>query len=240
MTHLLGEFLGTLVLVLLGDGVVANVLLKKSKAENSGWIVIAIGWAFAVTVAVVISIAVGGNGELNPAVTFFKLLAGMYTIDVALITMLVQLAGAFAGAVLLWLHYLPHWKETEDQGLKLACFSTGPAIRNYGANVISEVIGTAILVVGVFAIFSKGMGQLSPGMGPFLVGLLVLTIGTCLGGTTGYAINPARDFGPRMAHAVLPISGKGSSDWAYSWVTVAGPFMGAALAFVVCKGTGMI
>jgi len=240
MSHLMGEFLGTLVLVLLGDGVVANVLLKKSKAENSGWIVISIGWAFAVAVAVIVSLAAGGNGELNPAVTFFKLLAGMYNLSGALITMLAQLLGAFAGAVLLWIHYYPHWKETEDQGLKLACFSTGPAIRNYGANLISEIIGTAILVTGVFAIFSKGMGTLPGGMGPFLVGILVLAIGTCLGGTTGYAINPARDFGPRLAHAILPIAGKGGSDWAYSWVTVVGGFAGAGVAFMVCKGAGVI
>lgn len=237
MSPFLGEFMGTLVLVLLGDGVVANVLLSKSKAENSGWIVIASGWAFAVMVGVFIAVVFGSpDAHINPAVTIgFAVLSGDYSKIATYLP--AQFLGAFAGAVLLWLHFLPHWAVTEDKGLKLACFSTGPAIRNTGANLISEIIGTAVLVAGVIAIFSKAVSPAGPaaGLGPYLVAGLVWGIGLSLGGTTGYAINPARDFAPRVAHALLPVAGKGESDWSYSWIPVAGPAIGGIIAGLLLK-----
>lgn len=224
-------------LILFGDGVVANVLLNKTKGQNSGWIVIATGWAFAVVVGVFTAISFGSAGaHLNPAVTiFFALQSGDWSTAPALISG--QFIGAFIGAILVYLAYLPHWKETEDPGLKLAVFSTGPAIRAYGANVVTEAIGTFALVVGVAAIFSKSVIPTGPAaaLGPYLVGMLVWGIGLSLGGPTGYAINPARDLGPRIAHAVLPIPGKGDSDWGYSWVPVIGPIIGAILGFLVVK-----
>ena len=227
-----GEFVGTLILILLGDGVVAGVLLKRSKAEASGWIVITTGWAFAVMAGVFASIACGSKDAfLNPAVTLgFAISSGDYSKLVPLVT--AQLLGAFVGATLVWLHYLPHWKETSDASLKLAVFSTGPAIRNAFANFISEIIGTFVLVFIVGAIFSKAVAANGPaaGLGPYLVGSLVWGIGLSLGGTTGYAINPARDLGPRIAHAILPIAGKGHSDWRYAPVPVIGPLIGGALA----------
>jgi glycerol uptake facilitator protein len=227
-----GEFMGTLVLVLLGNGVVANVLLKRSKAEGAGWMVITSGWAFAVMAGVFTAIACGsGDAHLNPAVTLgFAVSSGQFAKLAPYIV--AQMAGAFVGAILVWLHFLPHWKETSDPGLKLACFSTAPAIRRFGANLISEIIGTLILVFVVGAIFSKAVAASGPaaGLGPYLVAALVWGIGLSLGGTTGYAINPARDFGPRLAHAVLPIADKGASDWSYAIVPVIGPFIGGGLA----------
>lgn len=228
----LGEFIGTLILVLLGDGVVANVLLNKSKGQNSGWMVIASGWAFAVMVGVFAAGAFGSlDGHLNPAVTIWDaIVKGDGSKIVPYLT--AQFLGGFVGAILVWLQYLPHWRETSDPAAKLACFSTAPAIRSTGANLISEMIGTAVLVIGVGAIFSKAIAGpgLAIGLGPFLVGALVWGIGLSLGGPTGYAINPARDLAPRIAHAVLPIAGKGSSDWGYAWIPVVGPIAGAALA----------
>lgn len=237
MSPFMGEFMGTLMLVLLGDGVVANVLLSKSKAQNSGWIVIASGWAFAVMVGVFVAVVFGSpDAHINPAVTVgFAVLTGDYS---KLATYLpAQFLGAFVGGVLLWLHFLPHWAVTEDKGLKLACFSTGPAIRSAGANLISEIIGTAVLVAGVIAIFSKAVSPSGPaaGLGPYLVGALVWGIGLSLGGTTGYAINPARDLAPRIAHAILPVAGKGESDWGYSWVPVVGPVIGGIIAGILLK-----
>lgn len=232
-----GEFMGTLVLVLLGDGVVASVLLKRSKAEGAGWMVITTGWALAVMAGVFVSIACGSSDAyLNPAVTFgFAVSSGDFAKFVPYI--LAQLAGAFVGATLVWLHFLPHWKETPDQGLKLAVFCTAPAIRNFTANLISEIIGTFVLVFVVGAIFSKAVAASGPaaGLGPYLVGSLVWGIGLSLGGTTGYAINPARDFGPRLAHAALPIAGKGGSDWGYAIVPVVGPLIGGGLAGVLLR-----
>ncbi len=227
----LGEFLGTMILILLGDGVVAGVLLKRSKAEGSGWMVITAGWAFAVMAGVFTAVACGSSdAHLNPGVTLgFAVRAGSFGKCLPYIA--AQLLGAIAGATLVWVHYLPHWKETPDAGLKLACFCTAPAIRNAAANLISEIIGTAVLVFVVGAIFSKAVAAGGPGaLGPYLVASLVWGIGLSLGGTTGYAINPARDLGPRLAHAMLPIAGKGGSDWSYAGIPVVGPLLGGALA----------
>jgi glycerol uptake facilitator protein len=227
----LGEFLGTMILILLGDGVVAGVLLKRSKGEGGGWMVITSGWAFAVMAGVFTAVACGSSdAHLNPAVTLgFAVRTGSFGKCLPYIA--AQLLGAMAGAALVWVHYLPHWKETPDAGLKLACFCTAPAIRNAVANLISEIIGTAVLVFVVGAIFSKAIASGGPGaLGPYLVASLVWGIGLSLGGPTGYAINPARDLGPRLAHAILPIAGKGGSDWSYATIPVVGPLLGGALA----------
>ena len=227
-----GEFMGTAVLILLGNGVVANVLLRKSKGEGSGWIVITTGWAFAVLCGVLTAIACGSSdAHLNPAVTLgFAVVSGDFSKLMSYLP--AQVLGALVGATLVWLQYMPHWKETPDASVKLACYSTSPAIRNFAANTLSETIGTFVLVFVVGTIFSKavvGTG-LSPGYGPYLVACLVWGIGLSLGGTTGYAINPARDLGPRIAHAILPISGKGSSDWGYAIVPILGPLLGGGVA----------
>jgi glycerol uptake facilitator protein len=232
-----GEFMGTAVLILLGNGVVANVLLKRSKGENSGWIVITAGWAFAVLCGVFTAIACGSrDAHLNPAVTLgFAVSTGSYAKVVPYLT--AQLLGAMTGATLVWLHYLPHWQETPEPSAKLACYATSPAIRSLPANVLSEIVGTFVLVFVVGAIFSRaaaGAG-LAQGLGPYLVACLVWGIGLSLGGTTGYAINPARDLGPRIAHAVLPIAGKGPSDWGYAAVPVLGPLLGGAAAGLLIK-----
>jgi glycerol uptake facilitator protein len=235
-----GEFMGTLVLILLGDGVVANVLLKRSKAEGAGWMVITSGWAFAVMAGVFVATACGSSdAHLNPAVTMgFAVSSGNFTKFAPYL--LAQMAGAFTGAVLVWLQFLPHWKETPDQGLKLACFCTGPAIRRFGSNLISEILGTFILVLVVGSIFSKAVSVSGPasGLGPYLVAALVWGIGLSLGGTTGYAINPARDLGPRVAHSVLPIADKGASDWRYAIVPVLGPLIGGGLAGMFLRVIG--
>src|SRR6266852_2876667 len=228
----LGEFLGTMMLILLGDGVVAGVLLKRSKSEGAGWLVITAGWAFAVMAGVFTAIACGSSdAHLNPAVTLgFAVRAGDFGKVVPYLA--AQLLGGVVGAALVWLHYLPHWKETPDGSAKLACFCTAPAIRSLIPNLLSEIIGTFVLVFIVGAIFSKSVGATGPatGLGPYLVGSLVWGIGLSLGGTTGYAINPARDFGPRLAHSILPIAGKGGSDWSYAPIPVIGPLIGGALA----------
>jgi glycerol uptake facilitator protein len=230
-SHFLGEFLGTMILILLGDGVVAGVLLKRSKAEGGGWMVITAGWAFAVMAGVFTSIACGSSdAHLNPAVTLgFAMRDGSFA--KCLPYMAAQFSGAMVGATLVWIHYWPHWKETPDGPTKLACFCTAPAIRAVAANLISEIIGTAVLVFVVGSIFSKAIATNGPGaLGPYLVGSLVWGIGLSLGGTTGYAINPARDLGPRIMHALLPIAGKGNSDWSYAPIPVIGPLVGGALA----------
>ncbi len=232
-----GEFLGTMVLVLLGNGVVAGVLLKKSKAEGSGWMVITTGWAFAVMAGVFVSIACGSSDAyLNPAVTvgFAMRDANFAKVGPYLAA---QLLGALVGATLVWLHYLPHWKETSDAAAKLGCYCTAPAIRNTIANLFSEIVGTFVLVFVAGAIFSKAVSATGPagGLGAYLVGSLVWGIGLSLGGTTGYAINPARDLGPRIAHAILPIAGKGGSDWGYAPIPVIGPVVGGALAGLLLK-----
>ncbi len=234
---LAGEFLGTMILVLLGDGVVAAVLLKRSRAEGSGWIVITAGWAFAVMAGVFTAIACGSSdAHLNPAVTIgFAVRDGNFTKFAPYVA--AQMLGAIVGAALVWLQYLPHWKETPDPAAKLGCFCTGPAIRNTVGNMLSEIIATFVLVFVVGAIFSKRVSAAGPaaGLGPYLVGSLVWGIGLSLGGTTGYAINPARDLGPRIAHAILPIASKGGSDWGYAPIPVIGPLIGGALAGMLLR-----
>lgn len=233
----LGEFLGTFVLILLGNGVVAGVLLKKSKAEGSGWLVITAGWCFAVLAGVFTAIACGSSdAHINPAVTFgFAVRSGDFAKFFPYLA--AQMLGAFAGATLVWIHYFPHWKETPDAGHKLACFCSIPAIRNFTANLVSEIIATFVLVFVVGAIFSKAVANagLAPGLAPYLIGCLVWGIGLSLGGTTGYAINPARDLGPRLAHAVLPIAGKGKSDWGYAPVPLLGPLLGGVMAGILLR-----
>jgi len=233
--------MGTMILILLGNGVVANVLLRKSKAENAGWMVIAAGWAFAVMCGVFTAIACGSpEAHLNPAVTIgMAVVTGDFTKLVPY--SLAQLAGAFCGAILVWLYFFPHWRETPDPDIKLACFSTGPAIRHRLANLFSEFLGAFVLILVVSAIGSKLVAATgpAPGVAPYLVGCLVWSIGLSLGGTTGYAINPARDLGPRIAHTILPIAKKGGSDWEYAIVPILGPLAGGAAAGLVVKLIGM-
>lgn len=225
MSPYVAEFFGTMILILLGNGVVAGVLLKDSKAEKAGWLTIVLGWGLAVTLSIY---AVGriSGAHINPAVTIGLWAAGDFSADLVVGYILAQLAGAFTGAVLVWLHYFPHWKVTDNPGLKLATFSCAPAIRASIPNLLSEIIGTTVLVTGVLFI---GANKFADGLNPLVVGALVASIGLSLGGPTGFAINPARDLGPRIAHAVLPIAGKGGSDWAYSWIPVVGPLIGALL-----------
>ncbi|HZQ17982.1 MAG TPA: MIP/aquaporin family protein [Terriglobales bacterium] len=237
---LIGEFMGTLVLILLGDGVVANVLLRKSKGENSGWIVIATAWGLAVTAGICTAVACGSPAaHINPAVTLASALLSKNWSNV-LPFWGAQLLGAFVGAILVWLVYLPHWPETEDATKKLGIFCTIPAIRKLPANLLCEIIATICLIVVGFSFGSKAWTQaLAPGFNPWYWGVLVWVIGLGLGGPTGYAINPARDLGPRVAHALLPIKGKGASDWEYSLVPIIGPFVGAALAALIIKLVGI-
>jgi glycerol uptake facilitator protein len=236
MQTYLAEFLGTMILVLLGDGVVANVLLQRSKGQNAGWIVVTTGWGIAVAVAVY---AVGriSGAHLNPAVTIALATIGSFPWAQVPGYIAAQMIGAFVGAALVWITYFPHWRETPDPAAKLGIFCTGPAIRSPGANLITEIIGTAVLIFGILAIAGNAQTLARPGdvdlsvvfsrgLQPLLVGVLVLGIGVSLGGPTGYAINPARDLGPRLAHAILPIAGKGTSDWEYSWIPVIGPIVG--------------
>jgi glycerol uptake facilitator protein len=247
MQTYLAEMIGTMILILLGDGVVANVLLEKTKGQQSGWIVITTGWAIAVAIAVY---AVGriSGAHLNPAVTIGLATIGSFPWADVPGYLAAQMIGAILGAVLVWIMYLPHWKPTPDPGLKLGVFCTAPAIRTTGSNIVSELIGTAVLVFGVLAIAANAQTLSRPGdvdlsfvfsrgLQPLLVGVLVFGIGLSLGGPTGYAINPARDLGPRIAHAILPIAGKGGSDWGYAWIPVVGPILGgiagAGLYFLI-------
>lgn len=231
MKFFIAELIGTMILVLLGDGAVANVLLNKSKGKDSGWIVIATGWGFAVAIAVYVAGWVSG-GHINPAVTIGFIAIGKFTLKEALPYFAGQFTGAFLGGILVWLAYLPHWKATDDADRKLAVFCTTPAIRKYGCNLLTEIIGTAILLMGVLGIFNVH-NSIGSGIGPYLVGLLIFSIGLSLGGPTGYALNPARDLGPRIAHWILPIPGKRDSDWSYSWVPVIGPIIGSVLGAVL-------
>lgn len=224
----LGEFIGSALLLILGGGVVANVVLNKTKGQNSGWIVITFGWAMAVFVGVYSSVQLGGSGHLNPAVTIALTAFGPFDNTLTLGYILSQFAGAFCGAVIVWLAYKKHFDETADKDLKLAVFSTAPAIRNAGYNLITEIIGTFVLMFGAL-LMSKPAGSLGT-LDQLPVALLVLGIGISLGGPTGYAINPARDLGPRIAHLILPIPGKRDSDWSYAWIPVVGPIIGATVA----------
>ncbi len=225
MSVFFGELFGTLLLILLGDGVVAGILLKDSKAKDAGWIVVTLAWGLAVVMAVYTVGSVSG-AHLNPAVTLGLAAIGKFAWADVPMYVAAQMIGAFLGAVLVYLHYLPHWKGTDDAGTKLAVFATAPAIRNLPANFLTEVIGTFVLVFGVLAI---GANKMADGFVPFAVGLLVVSIGMSLGGPTGYAINPARDLGPRLAHALLPIPGKGASDWGYAAIPVIAPIIGGVL-----------
>lgn len=236
-TSTIGEFFGTFVLILLGNGVVANVVLPDTKGHNSGWIVITAGWAFAVLSGVLVAIALGAPGEINPAGTIANVIAGSRTTSDAIWHIGAQLAGAIVGATLVWLAYLNHWRLSTNTGDTLACFSTGPAVRNTVPNLITEAIGTFALVFVATAIGSHGVMGATPAtnIGPAFVSALVWGVGLSLGGPTGYAINPARDLGPRIAHAILPITGKGSSDWGYAWIPVVGPIVGAALGAMVWR-----
>ncbi|HVJ08630.1 MAG TPA: MIP/aquaporin family protein [Acidisarcina sp.] len=235
-----GEFMGTMVMILLGDGVVASVLLKRTKAENAGWMVIVTGWAFAVLAGIFTAVVCGSpDAHLNPAITLAFAVKN-HNFSVLLPYATAQLAGAFAGACLVWIHFYPHWRETSDASAKLSIFCTAPAIRCLPANVVSEVIGTAILVLVVGAMGSRLVLSTGAagGLSPYLVSCVVWGIGLSLGATTGYAINPARDLGPRLAHAVLPIPGKGVSDWGYAFVPIVGPLIGGAIVGLFLRVLG--
>lgn len=229
MSTFLAELLGTMILILLGNGVVANVCLKKSKANGGGWMVIATGWALAVAVPVFIFGPISG-AHFNPAVTIANAAIGNFAWSDVPMYIIAQMIGAILGGCLVYLHYLPHWKETEDKDTKLACFATGPAIPSTLGNFISEFIGTFVLI---FALLGIGNTPMVDGLSPIVVGLVIWVIGLTLGGTTGYAINPARDLGPRIAHALLPIPGKGDSNWKYAWIPVVAPIIGGVVAAVV-------
>jgi glycerol uptake facilitator protein len=229
MSNYLAEFFGTLLLVLLGDGVVAGVLLKGSKSENAGWLVIVLAWGLAVTMAIY---AVGqiSGAHLNPAVTLALAYSGSFPWDQVAGYCLAQLVGAFVGSILVYIQYYPHWSKTEDASLKLAVFCTAPAIRSTIPNLISEILGTAILILGLLFI---GVYKFVDGLNPLVVGALIISIGLSLGGSTGFAINPARDLGPRIAHFILPIPDKRDSDWSYAWIPVVGPLIGGILGVVI-------
>lgn len=222
MSEFLAELIGTALLVILGDGVVGGVVLKKTKSENAGWIVITVGWGLAVMMAIY---AVGriSGAHINPAVTLAFAFAGEFPWEKVGPYITAQMLGGFLGATIVWLHYLPHWGRANDPADQLAVFCTGPAIRSRWANLLSEIIGTFVLVGGLMFI---GANKFAEGLNPLIIGGLILAIGVSLGGTTGYAINPARDFAPRLAHFLLPIKNKGNSDWAYAPVPVVGPLIG--------------
>lgn len=226
MTEFMGELLGTMVLIIFGVGVVGGVLLRWSKAEDSGWIVITLGWGLAVVMGVYVSGTVSG-AHINPAVSIGLASIGEFPWDKVPTYIAAQMIGAMIGAVIVFLNYLPHWEKTKDQAKKLAIFATAPGssaeVRSPLANLVSEMIGTFVLLLGILFI---GANQFTEGLNPLVIGALIVVIGMSLGGATGYAINPARDLGPRIIHALLPIPGKGISDWAYSWVPVIGPLLG--------------
>lgn len=234
MEPFLGELIGTMLLILLGNGVVANVVLSGTKGNNSGWIVITFGWAMAVFVAVFICAAASG-GHINPAVTLALAAAGKFDWASVPMYILAQMIGAALGTLLVWLHYHPHFAATDDRNAKLAVFCTGPAIRHTPSNFLGELIGTFVLAYAALHITSPegGLGSLDA----LPVGLVVLVIGLALGGTTGYAINPARDLAPRIMHAILPIPNKRDSDWGYAWIPVIGPIIGGFAAVLLYRFT---
>jgi glycerol uptake facilitator protein len=231
MTAFWGELVGTAILIVFGAGVCAGVNLKKTLSNSSGWIVIVFGWGLGVAIA---AYAVGkfSGAHLNPALTIALAFTGDLPWNQVPKYIIGQVIGAFIGATVIYFQYLPHWKVTEDQGAKLGTFATGPAIPHTFANLISEIVGTFILVLGILAI---GANKFTDGLNPLIVGFLIVAIGLSLGGTTGYAINPARDFGPRLAHALLPIAGKGSSNWGYAWIPIVGPILGGSLGGLFYK-----
>jgi glycerol uptake facilitator protein len=225
MSPYLAEFLGTMLLIFLGNGVVANTILRGTKGENAGWVAITMGWGLAVTLAIY-AVSRFSHAHLNPAITIALWVNKDFSGDLVAGYILAQFAGAFAGAVLVWIFYYSHWSRTEDAGTKLAVFCTGPAIRSTGSNLFSEIAATMILVLAVLFI---GANKFAEGLNPIVIGGLITSIGLSLGGTTGFALNPARDLGPRIAHFILPIPGKGDSDWSYSWIPVVGPILGGLL-----------
>jgi glycerol uptake facilitator protein len=227
----IGEFIGTLVMILLGNGVVANVVLKKTKGSGSGWIVISFGWGFAVAISVYLVGYLSG-AHLNPAVTLAFALRGLTSWSVCPIYLAGQFLGAFIGALLVWLTYYPHFKATEDLKIKRLCFGTEPAIVSKGWNALTEVVATAVLILGIFGVLGS-YNELSSGLGPYLIGILVVAIGLSLGGPTGYAINPARDLGPRLAYSLL--SGKGAADWGYAWVPAFAPLVGSVIGLALYR-----
>lgn len=231
MSPYLAEFFGTMLLLVLGDGVVAGVVLKGTKSENAGWLTIVLAWGLAVTLAIYAVGSISG-AHLNPAVTIGLAWSGSFDWNLVPGYCLAQLAGAFAGAVLVWIQYLPHWGKTDSAATKLSVFSSSPAVRSTIPNLLSEIIATMVLVL---ALLFLGANTFSEGFKPVVIGALIISIGLSLGGTTGFAINPARDLGPRIAHFILPIPGKGSSDWSYSWIPVVGPIIGGVLGAVVYK-----
>ena len=232
MTPFLAEMLGTMFLIVLGDGVVANVVLAKTKGNSGGWIVITFGWAIAVFTGVFVA-SHGSAAHLNPAITLAMAVFNNFPWSDVPVYLAGQFAGSMIGAVLVWLSYRQHLDETKNPALQLATFCNAPAIRNAVHNIISEIIGTFILVLGV--LFMTKPGNSLGTLDALPVGLLVLGIGLSLGGPTGYAINPARDLGPRIIHSILPIKNKGKSDWGYSWIPVIGPIVGALLAAFIFK-----
>jgi glycerol uptake facilitator protein len=231
MTAFWGEVIGTMILIVFGCGVGAGMSLKRTHSNSSGWVVITFAWGLGVAIAVY-TVGKFSGAHLNPAVTLGLAFDGSFPWEDVPKYILAQMIGAILGGILVFLHYLPHWKETKDPGAKLGVFSTSPAIPNTFANVLSEIIGTFILVLAILAI---GANKLADGLNPLIVGFLVVAIGMSLGGTTGYAINPARDLGPRIAHFILPIPGKGGSNWSYSWIPVVGPILGGSLAGLFYK-----
>jgi glycerol uptake facilitator protein len=234
MSPFVAELVGTMLMIVLGDGVVAAVVLNKSKAQNSGWMVVTTGWALGVAMGVY---AVGriSGAHLNPAITLGLAAIGRFPWNAVPRYIAAQFLGAFLGAVIVWLAYLAHWPVTEDQSAKLGVFCTIPAIRHLPKNLLTEIIGTFVLMFGVLAILANAAPAQS-GLAPLLVGFLVWSIGLSLGAPTGYAINPVRDLGPRLAHALLPIAGKGNSDWSYSWVPVLGPVVGGVAGALAYAG----
>lgn len=225
MVELFGEAIGTCILVLLGNGVVAGNILNKTKGENSGWLMITLGWGLAVTIAVYTS-GIMGPAHLNPAVTIAMAALGQLAWSNVPGYIIAQMLGTMVASIFVWAHYYPHWEATEDADTILATFATGPAIRHTPSNVIGEVIGTAVLIMVDMAL---GPNNMASGFNPMVVGFVVTSVGLSLGGTTGYAINPARDLGPRIMHAILPIANKGDSDWSYAWIPIVGPILGAVV-----------
>lgn len=231
LVQLLGEFLGTFVLILLGNGVVSGVVLKKTKATGAGWVAITLGWGFAVMMGVYVS-GFMSPAHLNPAVTIAMAMIGSFSWSLVIPYIIAQMLGAMVASFILYLMYLPHYEVTENPADILGTFSTGPAIKHTFSNVVSEVVGTALLVAAILS-FSQYAVTKTTGFSPLLVGAIITAIGLSLGATTGYALNPARDLGPRMMHAILPIKNKGNSDWSYAWIPVVGPIVGGTLGAVL-------